>query len=40
MPRRGRGVTDRVWDMNDVAAIIAAKKAPAAKQEPYKKMAA
>ena len=26
------GVTDRVWDMNDVAALIAAQEAPIAKR--------
>jgi hypothetical protein len=34
------GVTDRVWDMTDVAALIAAQEAPIAKRGPHKKKAA
>jgi hypothetical protein len=34
------GVTDRVWDMHDVAALIAAQEAPIAKRGPYKKKVA
>jgi hypothetical protein len=34
------GVTDRVWDMTDVAALLAAQEAPVAKRGPYKKKAA
>jgi hypothetical protein len=34
------GVTDRVWDMNDVVALISAQEAPVAKRGPYKKKAA
>jgi hypothetical protein len=30
------GITDRVWDMNDVAMPIAAQEAPIAKRGPYK----
>jgi len=33
-------VTDRVWDMNDVAALIAAQEVPIAMRGPYKKKAA
>ena len=33
------GVTDRVWDMTDVAALITAYEAPIAKRGPYKKKA-
>jgi hypothetical protein len=39
-PAMAAGVTDRVWDMNDVAALIAAQEAPIAKRGPYKKKAA
>jgi hypothetical protein len=39
-PAMAAGVTDRVWDMNDVAALIAAQEAPVAKRGPYKKKAA
>jgi hypothetical protein len=39
-PAMATGVTDRVWDMNDVAALIAAQEAPVAKRGPYKKKAA
>jgi hypothetical protein len=34
------GVTDRVWDMNDVAALIAAQEVPLAKRGHYKKKVA
>jgi hypothetical protein len=34
------GITDRVCDMTDVAALIAAQEAPIAKHGPYKKKAA
>jgi hypothetical protein len=34
------GVMDRVGDMNDVAALIAAQEAPIAKRGSYKKKAA
>jgi hypothetical protein len=34
------GVTNRLWDMTDVAALIAAHDAPVAKRGPYKKKAA
>ena len=34
------GVTDCVWDMNDIAALIVAQEAPIAKRGPYKKKAA
>jgi hypothetical protein len=34
------GVTDRVWDMTDIAALIAAQEGPIAKRGPYKKKAA
>jgi hypothetical protein len=34
------GLTDQVWDMTDVAALIAAQEAPVAKRGPYKKKAA
>ena len=39
-PAMAAGVTDRVWDMTDVAALIAAQEAPVAKRGPYKKRAA
>jgi len=39
-PAMAAGVTDRVWDMNEVAALIAAQEAPVAKRGPYKKKAA
>jgi hypothetical protein len=34
------GITDGVWDMNDMAALIAAQDAPRAKGGSYKKKAA
>jgi hypothetical protein len=34
------GVTDRVWDMADIAALIAAQEVPLAKRGPYKRKAA
>jgi hypothetical protein len=34
------GVSDRVMDMSDLAALIAAQEAPVAKRGPYKKKAA
>jgi hypothetical protein len=34
------GVTDSVWKMSDVAALIAAQEASVAKRGPYKKKAA
>src|ERR1700722_4644593 len=39
-PAMAAGVTDRVWDMTDVAALIAAQEAPMAKRGSYKKRAA
>ena len=39
-PAMAAGVTDRVWDMNDVAALIAAQEEPVAKRGAYKKRAA
>lgn len=39
-PAMAAGVTDRVWEMSDVAALIAAQEAPVAKRGPYKKKAA
>jgi hypothetical protein len=39
-PAMAAGVTDRVWDMSDAAALIAAQEAPVAKRGPYKKKAA
>ena len=39
-PAMAAGVTDRVWDMTDIAALIAAQEAPVAKRGPYKKKAA
>jgi IS1 family transposase len=39
-PAMAAGVADRVWDMNDLAALIAAQEAPVAKRGPYKKKAA
>jgi hypothetical protein len=38
--QRPSGVTDRAWDMTDVAVLIAAQEAPVAKRGPYKKKAA
>jgi|HubBroStandDraft_6_1064221.scaffolds.fasta_scaffold148391_2 hypothetical protein len=34
------GVTDRVWDTTDVAALMAAQEAPIEKRGPHKKRAA
>jgi hypothetical protein len=34
------GVTDHVWDMNNVAALIAAHEVPIAKRGPYRRRAA
>jgi hypothetical protein len=39
-PAMAGGVTDRVWDMTDVAAQIAVQEAPVAKRGSYKKKAA
>ena len=39
-PAMAAGVTDRVWDMTDIAALIAAQEAPVAKHGPYKKRVA
>jgi hypothetical protein len=39
-PAMAAGVTDRVWDMTDMVALIAAQEAPAAKRGPYKKKVA
>jgi len=39
-PAMAAGVTDRVWDMTDIAALIAAQEAPVAKRGSYKKKAA
>jgi hypothetical protein len=39
-PAMAAGVTDRVWDMNNVAALIAAQEEAPAKRRPYKKRAA
>jgi IS1 family transposase len=39
-PAMAAGVTDRLWTMEDVAALIAAQEAPVAKRGPYKKRAA
>jgi hypothetical protein len=39
-PAMAAGVADRVWDMNDVAMLIAAQEAPVAKRGPHKKRAA
>jgi len=39
-PAMAVGVTDRVWDMNDLAVLIAAQEAQVAKHGPYKKRAA
>jgi hypothetical protein len=39
-PAMAAGVTDRVMDMSDLAALIAAQEAPVAKRGPYKKKAA
>ena len=38
-PAMAAGVTDRVWDVKDIAALIEAREAPA-KRGPYKKKAA
>jgi len=39
-PAMAAGVTDHVWDMTEIAALIAAQEAPMAKRGPYKKKAA
>ena len=39
-PAMAVGVVDRVMDMNDLAALIAAQEAPVAKRGPYEKKAA
>jgi len=39
-PAMAAGVTNRLWDMTDIAALIAAQEAPVAKRGPYKKKAA
>ena len=39
-PAMAAGVTDRVWDMDDLAALIAAQEPPIAKRGPYRKKAA
>jgi len=39
-PAMAAGVTDRVWDMTDVAALIAAQESPVAKRGSHKKNAA
>jgi len=39
-PAMAAGVSDRVWDMADIAALIAAEEAPVAKRGPYKRKAA
>ena len=39
-PAMAAGVTDHLWSMQDVAALIAAQEAPVAKRGPYKKKAA
>ena len=39
-PAMAAGVTDHVWDMSEIAALIAAKEGPIAKRGPYKKRAA
>jgi len=39
-PAMAAGVADRVMDMSDLAALIAAQEAPLAKRGPYKKKAA
>lgn len=36
-PAMAAGVTDRLWDMTEIAALIAAQEAPTAKRGPYKK---
>jgi hypothetical protein len=40
MPAMAAELTHRVWDMSDVAALIAAQEAAVAKRGPYKKKAA
>jgi IS1 family transposase len=39
-PAMAAGVTNRVWDTTDIAAMIAAQEAPIAKRGPYRKRAA
>ena len=39
-PAMAAGVMDRLWDINDLAALIAAQKASVAKRGQYKKCAA
>ena len=36
-PAMAAGVTGRVWDMNDLVALIAAQEAPVAKRGPYRR---
>ena len=38
-PAMAAGVTDRLWSMEDVAALLEAAEAPAKKRGPYKKAA-
>ena len=39
-PAMAAGITDRVWTMDDVAALLAAQEAAITKRGPYKKKAA
>jgi hypothetical protein len=39
-PAMAAGVTDRVWDMNDLADLVEAAEAPPGKRGPYKMRAA
>lgn len=39
-PAMAAGITDRLWDMEDIVALIDAKDAPPKKRGPYKKRAA
>lgn len=39
-PAMAAGVTDRLWNMEDVVALLDAREAPPAKRGPYRKRAA
>jgi hypothetical protein len=39
-PATAAGVSDRLWEVSDIVALLEAAEAPSAKRGPYKKMAA